>query len=300
MAKKEVKVSIVIVNYKTKELTWKCIQSVIDHTNDVSYEIIVVDNDSNDESVNMLQKLHKENKINLIISDTNLGFAGGNNLGIKIAKGKYVLLLNSDTEVSSDAISRMSDWMDKHDNVGIATCALHGADGVLQSPGGSFPSLAKVFSWMTIEDLPFVDKLIRPFHAKSFLTDTPVQFDWVTGTFFLIRSEVLDEIGVLDEDFFMYTEEVDYCYRARKSGWEIFYVPLWHIIHYGKASSSNEFALLHEFKGIKLFYKKHYPKWQHGLVSLFIKIGSLLRLIAFELIGKPEISKIYVKAFKTA
>lgn len=286
-------VSIIIVNYNTKDLTQQCINSVIETTKGTKKELIVVDNASTDGSVLMLEKLSTRGKIKLIKSKKNLGFSGGNNLGIKASEGEYVLLLNSDTIIQDDAISVMVDWMEKHPKVGIATCSLKGKDGKTQAPGGNFPTLLRVISWMTIEDIPFVDNFIKPFHPKKYKHKKPTQYDWVTGTFFLVRKEVINQIGMLDTNYFMYTEEVDFCFRARKKGWHIYYVPLAEIIHLGMASSSNRYALVQEAKGIKLFYKKHFPSWQFSIMTFFLKIGSLLRAVAYTLIGKREIARTY-------
>lgn len=165
---KETEVSIIIVNYNTKTLTEQCILSVVEYTRDVQYEIIVVDNASNDESIPLLESLNKKGIINLIKSKKNLGFAGGNNLGIKKAKGKYLLLLNSDTMLNDNVIGNVYRWMEDNKDVGVATCALTGTDNVRQAPGGNLPNLLNVISWMTIEDLPFIDKIIKPFHPKKF------------------------------------------------------------------------------------------------------------------------------------
>jgi len=293
MAEKKIKVSVIIVNYNTPELTKECVDSILGNTKDINFEIIIIDNASK-------QKVKKSDKYELIHSTTNLGFAGGNNLGIAKSRGEYVLLLNSDTKLKDNVIEHMCDWMDNHVKVGIATCKLIGTDGKTQSPGGSFPSLLKIASWMTIEDLPYVDKLIKPFHPKDASYDKAIEMDWITGTFFLIRRKVIDQIGMLDEDYFMYTEEVDFCYRAGQKGWGMWHIPEWSITHYGKASSNNEFALTNEFKGIKTFYKKHHPEWQLLAVRFFLKLGSLLRIIAFTLVNKNDIAKIYVKTFKIA
>src|SRR5581483_2735397 len=190
--------SIVIVNYNTKKITLDCIDSVYKNTKDINYEIILVENSSDDPI--LLKDIKKDGKkINLIVSKENLGFAAGNNSGIKIAKGRYVLLLNSDTLVTSNVLAEMVSWMDENPKVGISSCALKNKDGSLQGTGGYFPTLIRVFSWMTIQDFPFVDLFIKPFHPtkeKSFSKNDGFytkerELDWVTGAFFLIRKEVI-------------------------------------------------------------------------------------------------------------
>jgi len=109
----------------------------------------------------------------------------------------------------------------------------------------------------------------------------------------------MDEVGLFDEDFFLYVEEVELSYRFAKAGWEIWYLPKWKIVHYGQVTIGSEGAMVHELKNLKLFYKKHYPAWQLPVLTLILKFGALLRISLYALVGKFNVSKIYVKAFKT-
>ena len=120
----------------------------------------------------------------------------------------------------------------------------------------------------------------------------------MTGAFLLVRKQVIDEIGLMDEEYFMYTEDTDFCFRAKKAGWKIFYLPKWSIVHLGGKSSEKEFPILSEFKNIKLFYKKHYPKWQFPIARLSLKLGAGLRMIAFGILQRKEAMKTYAKAFR--
>ncbi len=297
-----VDLSIIIINFNTKQLTLECVESIRKFTRDIKYEIIVIDNGSN-------EKFPKSKDYKLIESKTNLGFTGGNNLGMKSAKGKYILLLNSDTKISDNVISGMAAWMKNNPKIGISSCSLRNENGSMQGTGGYFPTLIRVFSWMTIQDFPYVDSFIKPFHPtkeKSFSKNEKFysqekELDWVTGAFILIRKEVVDEIGYLDDEYFMYTEETDFCFRAKQKGWKVFYNPKFSITHLGGASSSNsEFSVLSEYKNIKLFYKKHYPKWQYPVLRFFLKIGALGRIFVLGTMRGTENVKIYAKAFEQA
>ncbi len=302
-----IKLSIVIINYKTRELTVDCVRSVIKNTK-LDFEILLVDNASSDGSVELFRKeFGKKKNVTLIESPKNVGFASGNNVGIKKAQGEYVLLLNSDTVVPAGTLDGMVEWVVDNPKVGVATCSLKNKDGTLQGTGGYFPTLLNVASWMTIEDLPFVSGLIKPFHPMRKMMDKneefytePRELDWVTGAFMLIRKSVIDEIGLMDEDYFMYTEDTDFCYRAKKAGWKIFFNPKWSITHFGGASSTSEFAILSEYKGIKNFFKKHYPKWQYLPLRAFLKTGALLRAPVFGLLEGKEAFATYAKAFNQA
>ena len=305
--------SIIIVSFNTKKLTLDCIESILKNTKGVEYEIIVIDNASRDDSIAAISKLITQNsklKLTIITNKKNLGFAGANNQGFKASRGKYVLFLNSDTVINDNVLGEMIGWMDKHPQVGVATCTLKGSNGNLQPTGGYFPTLLTVFSWMIIQDIPGVDLLIKPFHplhAKSFFNQgeyfykKPKRLDWVTGAFLLTRREVLKEVGGWDESYFMYVEEVDLCYRIKKHGWQIWYLPKWSITHLGGASSKiDEFPLLAEYTGIKKFYKKFYPTWQYPTLRFLLKLGSLGRIVLFGILEGRKGANTYLKAFSEA
>src|SRR3989344_6918014 len=148
-------VSVIMVSYNTCKITENCILSVLGNTKKCNFEIIVIDNASGDNSFETLSKLSRTHtQLKVYKNSKNLGFAVANNRGIKKSTGTYYLLLNSDTEVNSNAIGEMVEWMDKHPRVGIASCALRNADGSLQGTGGHFPTLLRVFSWLVIQDIP--------------------------------------------------------------------------------------------------------------------------------------------------
>ncbi len=270
-----VDLSIVIASFNTKDLTIDCIKSVIDLTKGISYEIIVIDNASSDGSA---EAFNKNKKVKLIKNETNLGFAKANNQGIKVASGKFILLLNSDTKLTSNILMPLVDIMEKHADIGVISCALKNKDGSLQATGGYFPTLLRVFTWMFfIDDLPIISGLISSYHPKISFYNTNHEMDWVTGAFFLTRKEIWQKRG-LDEDYFMYVEEVDFCFRVKKDGWKVLYDPQYNLIHYGGASSTSSHPILSEFRGLKIFYKKHKPAWQSLVLRIILKIGAFLRI----------------------
>jgi len=311
MAEK-IDLSIVIISFNIKKLTKECIESVVKNTKAITYEFVVVDNDSKDGSVEMLQKLKnsKTQKLQLIFNKDNRGFGQANNQGMEISNGRYVLLLNSDTLVKSNVLGEIVSWMDKHPKAGIASCGLRFKDGKVQGTGGYFPTLSRVFAWMTfLDDIPGVMKLIKPFHPMHGLSPLGKnvgffrkrrQMDWITGAFFMIRRDTFKDVGYFDKDYFMYVEEVDYCYRTKRAGWEIWYLPKWKIIHYGGASSTAEFPLINEVKGLKTFYKKHEPSWQFGVLRFFLKFGAFLRIFVFGIMRGRDAARTYAKIFATA
>lgn len=299
--------SIIIVSFNTRELLLNCLASLKENIKGIKYEIVVIDNASNDDSVEALGRLKTKN-LRLIKNKKNLGFAAGNNQGIKAARGRYLLFLNSDTIIKDNFLPEMLNWMDRNHRVGIASCGLINKDGTIQGTGGYFPNLLRVFSWMTIEDLPLVDRFIKPFHplhAKSFFRNESFyrrkqELDWVTGAFFLVRKEVVRSVKKWDEKYFMYVEEVDFCFRAKQKGWRVVYNPDWQITHLGGASSTAEFPILSEIRGLKRFYKKFYPIWQYPLLRVLLKVGSFWRMLVFGILEGGKSFKIYVKAFSQA
>jgi len=297
--------SIIIPSYNTKDLITSCVKSIIKHTSGLKYEIIVVDNASTDKSV---EALKKQKKVNLIENNKNLGFAGANNIGYKESKGEYILFLNSDTLLRNNLLKEMIDWMKKNPGVGAASCTLKNSDGSLQATGGYFPTLPRVIAWMFfLDDIPGVNMFIKSFHPMG--NKSPIknisfykkerEIDWLTGAFMLTRKDVLDKLkGPWDESYFMYTEDVDICYRIKRSGHKIMYLPRWDITHLGGASGTKESTILSEFRGVKRFYSKFYPKWQYLILRFLLKTGSLGRIIIFGILEGLNSAKIYAKAFK--
>lgn len=308
MAKSSTDLSIIIVSFNTKKLLLSCIGSVRKYTKEVDYRIIVVDNASHDGTQEAIKKIKD---IKPILNQENLGFAAANNQGIKLSQGRYILLLNSDTELHEDSLSKMVSWMDAHPEVGISSCMLLNPDKSIQETGGYFPTLFRVFLWATfLDDLPFIPRIFGSYHPHGSLYKKERELDWVTGAFFLIRNKVIEDIGLLDEKFFMYVEEVDYCYRAKNKGWKIRYVPNTSIVHLGGGSSSGESvkfkywsagkerSIIGEFNGLKRFYKKHYPVWQYPFLIFFLKLAALLRFFIFGFFGRQVHARtIYGKAF---
>jgi hypothetical protein len=292
--------SIIIASFNTKKLTQEAINSVIKNTKNITFEFIVVDNNSKDGSLEALRKLAAQHKnITLVVNKENVGFGAANNQGMRLAKGRYFLLLNTDTVTTNNVLYEMVKWMDKNTKVGISSCSLKYESGTIQATGGYFPTLGKVFAWMMfLDDLPGISSVIKSFHpmhersplgANTGFYKNDHAMDWVTGAFLMIRAEAAREVGYFDKDYFMYMEEVDYCFRAKKLGWQVMYLPRWSIIHYGGGSAGKEFSLTSEVAGLKVFYKKHLPKWQFPILRLIIKIGALLRI--------PIFGKTYAKIF---
>lgn len=294
--------SVIITSYNTKHLTVDCIKSVFGKTKDINYEVIVVDNASTDGSLNALRKLQKTNtKLLVIENKENLGFAEGNNVGVKRAKGKFILLLNSDTKITSNVLAGTLRVMEKNPKIGVFSCGLKNKDGTFQANGGYFPSLLRVLVWMTyLDNIPGFSEMLTSYHPDLSFYKKKHMLDWVTGAYFLTRKEIWDKVGGLDKKYFMYVEDSDFCFRVKKSGLDVIYDPSFSIIHYGGASSKTSFPLISEFKGLRLFYKKYYPAWKTLALRIMLKGGAAMRMFTLSLFKGPKFFQIYKDAFDTA
>lgn len=289
--------SIIIISYNTADITVQCLKSVLldKGLQQMDYEIIIVDNNSHDDSVEKIKKFEKSIKqksckLILITNKDNRGFGGANNQGIKIAKGNYVLLLNSDTIILHSAISQSLDWLSSHPEASICTAQLLNKDKTIQASGGFFPSLGNMFTWcFSLDDLPLVNKLIKPIHPHTpefythdnFYTKDHSQ-DWVTGAFMLTRKPLLDKVKGFDENYFMYGEELELAYRIKSATKQnqVWYLIGPQIIHLGGASAANQIdPILNEYRGFISFFKKHRPYWQLPTIRFLLKINAFVRFI---------------------
>jgi GT2 family glycosyltransferase len=294
-------VSIIIVSYNTKELLLNCLKSIFRHDPKVEKEVIVVDNASTDGSPHAVKTLFPQ--VTVIENDQNLGFAAASNQGVHHASGAYVLLLNSDTKLKSDAISKLI-LNAQQQNASIATCQLQNSRGELQVPqGGALPNLTNIALWMLfIDDVPLVNRLVTPYQQNSkkyYLSSHPV--GWVSGTALLVDRATYNRLGGLDQNLFMYGEDVEFCYRVHQAGLTIWYFAEPHLIHIQHASSSPVKALTGEYHGLLYLFTKHHPRWQLPLLRYFLATGAFLRLVLFGMIGGNESKKLaYQQAFDLA
>jgi N-acetylglucosaminyl-diphospho-decaprenol L-rhamnosyltransferase len=246
--------SIAIVNWNTRELLAGCLESLLTTVpGDLEAEILVVDNASTDGSATMVRERYSS--VRLIVNGENVGFAPANNQAIGQSRGRYVMLLNSDTEVHPGAAEILVRFMDTHPQAGGCGSRLLNADGSLQvscrpmlTPGREF--------WR----LTFLDRLWpRATYAQDkWALDTPRRVEVIKGACFLLRREALEQVGGLDEQYFMYTEEVDLCYRLAQAGWALWWVPQATVTHYGEASSKQvrEAMYVQLYRSKIQFYRK--------------------------------------------
>ena len=264
--------SVVIVNYRTFELTKNTVNSILQYSHPFSCEIIVVDNASGDDSLAKLQDYFKD-KVKFIQSSQNNGFAAGNNLALRKVTSDYVLLLNSDTVVWQDTLENIYDYMQKHSDVGACGCRVRLENGELDKAcKRTFPNVKN--SFFRLFHIPTKSK-----DDNYNLTDLPddeiYEIDCLTGAFMFIRKEALDEVGLLDETFFMYGEDIDLCYRIKKAGWKIVYFGKSSITHLkGASSKKQKNKLIYEFyRAMYVYYRKHHADESSFIVNIVVYIG---------------------------
>src|SRR3989344_2170440 len=293
--------SVVIVNWNTKKLLENCLISIFKFTKNLSFEVIVVDNNSHDASSQMVAK--KFPQVKLIKNQENLGYAKANNQGIRLAKGKYILLLNSDTYLVENSFKKLANLAGSLKNLGALGPLLLNPDKSIQQSVGFFPHLPQIIWWMSfIDDLPG-GTFLKPYHVDhdSFYKNQH-EVDWITGAAFLIPKKVVGKIGMLDEKIFMYGEDFEWCFRIKKAGFKVYFSPSAKIVHIGGGSVNKirTNAFIGEFRGLEYFYKKYKSHASLQILRLLLKMGTLLRIAAFAMVGRTKTAKSYVEVFKMA
>lgn len=292
-------VSFIIVNWNTKKLLEQAIASLYKYAKGFTFEIIVVDNASEDGSPQMVKR--KFPKVKLIKNKENLGFAKGNNIGIKIAKGEFIFLLNSDAYLIDGSLKNLVARARQIPNLGAIAPQILNEDRSIQQSVGYNPDLIRVILWMSfIDDLPFGD-FLKPYHVDhDRFYKKEHRVGWLTGAAFMVPGNVIAKVGLLDANIFMYGEDVDWCLRIKKAGFEIYYSPAAKLVHIGRGSAGkiSKNAILGEYKGLIYVYTKHKGKFALQMLRLLLKIGALSRIIIFGALGRKETAKFYVEAYK--
>ncbi len=275
-------ISIIIINYNVKEFLENLLLSLVPALKGIAAEIIVVDNASSDGSIEMLKK--KFPSVTAIINKQNIGFAKANNLALHRASGKYILLLNPDTIVNENTLHEMLSFMELHDEVGLAGCKVLNSDGTLQLScrrgfPGPWTSFCKVSGLSSL--FPNI-KLFARYNLTYLDENQSFEVDAVSGAYMMIRKSVYEKIGGLDEQFFMYGEDLDWCYRVQKTGNKVYYVHSAQIIHFKgestKRSNINETRIFYD--AMRLFVRKHFASY--WIIELILSIGiSVRQAVAF-------------------
>lgn len=258
--------SIIIVNYNSKDYLKECLYSIKETAGDIEYEIIVVDNHSFDGSVKFIRQVFPE--VSLVANKFNYGFSRACNQGIRVSKGKYILLLNNDTVLLSNALEEMLTIIENAPGIGLLGCKLLNADRSLQQSFGRVTSFINDFGRKYFINLyekygnAWVGKFLNWTHS------TEKEVEWVKGACMLLRRQAIFDADLMDENYFMYMEEVDLSLRIKQLGWKVFYTPRAEIVHFGgRSTATNQYRASVEYRKSQLyFYKKHYGK--AGLLKL--------------------------------
>ena len=276
-------ISIIIVNWNTKEHLHHCLNSLT-NANDYTQEIIVVDNCSSDGSPEVIEKEYHQ--VRLIKNEANLGFAKANNIGIATSRGKYVALVNSDVIVLDDCIERLIEFMDKNPSVGMAGPRILNADHTLQVSCRHFPTIWKNLCQVLALNMVFAkSSLFAEPMMKYWAHDAERKVDVLSGCFWMLRRAALDEVGLLDESFFIYGEDIDWCRRFHDSRWDVMFYPGAEAIHFGGASSSNapiRFYLEMQKADLQ-YWRKHHGKPGELIYWMIILLRQLVRIPGFAL-----------------
>jgi N-acetylglucosaminyl-diphospho-decaprenol L-rhamnosyltransferase len=283
--------SIIIVNWNVRALLRRCLSSILAPASpdpDVPYtwllrsaqaqvyrfEVLVVDSASSDGSVEMVRAEFPA--LRLYASQENLGYAGGNNWGMRNSHGRYALLLNPDTRVLGDALSEMVAYLDRHPAVGVLGPQLLYPDGGVQSSRRRFPTLRTALIESTFLQKWFpAHPVLRRYYVQDCPDDAISDVDWVTGACMLIRREAMEQVGLIDEAFFMYSEELDWQRRIRAAGWKVTYLPTAQIVHDEGKSSEQVIVFRHiQFQKSKIrYFKKHYGKKAGVMVRCWLLLN---------------------------
>ncbi|MBN2306199.1 MAG: glycosyltransferase family 2 protein [Anaerolineae bacterium] len=280
MTERPLDLSIIIISFNVRDLLRDCLQSVFEHHDALTIEVFVVDNASGDDSAAMVRTEFPQ--VTLIENDDNRGFAAANNQAIEIARGRQVLLLNSDTVVLPGALTTLVALIDSDERIAVVGPKLLNPDGSLQTSCRSFPNPINfsIYSFASYNVLPRLSWPV-PFLLESW--DHSRRLDLMTGhvlgAAMLIRRAVFEQIGTLDEDYFFYGEEKDFCYRAIRAGYRVVFEPAAQIIHYGGQSSQQipQKTMNALYESLDRFTFKHYARWYALLISVILHLGLLFK-----------------------
>lgn len=276
------KLSVIIVSWNAKDYLVTCLHSLIQELIGVDAEIIVVDNYSSDGSSDIVEKIFPA--VKLIRNDQNLGFAKANNIGIKASSGDYVCLINSDIVVNKNCIRRLLEYMDSNANVGVVGPRTLNADGTLQRSCFTLPTVWNSTCRAFALDTLFPQKRIFGSRLMTYWSYDEIRtVEALNGCFLLVRREALNKVGLLDENFFIYGEDMDWCKRFGDSGWGVIFNPWAEAVHYGGASSSNSPIrfYLEMHKADLQYWRKH--KGLRGEVTYFfiLLLHHTLRIVGY-------------------
>jgi N-acetylglucosaminyl-diphospho-decaprenol L-rhamnosyltransferase len=265
-------VSVVVVAYNSLPWLERALESVRGE------ETIVVDNGSTDGSAELVRKRFTEVRL---IEQENRGMGGGNNTGMRVANGRYFLLLNSDAWIVGDGLRRLIEFADAHPDAAVVGPRLLNPDGTLQRSVRGFPTPWRLATeYLFLRKLAPRSRLLNSFYAGGFGHDEVREADWLYGACLLVRRDATDSVGLFDEDFFLFSEEVDWCYRFRQAGWKVLFFPRAEVVHVGGASHGGR-MYTENLRGHLRFFAKHHGLRQAERVRRLLAVSLRLRGLVF-------------------
>ena len=289
----ELDLTISVVTHNTRDLLKTCLGSIYQKAERIRFEVLVVDNGSTDGTMEMIQKEFPQ--VKLIENQKNLGFARANNQAIKRGKGRYFLLFNPDSIFKNGSLNETIKFMDRHPEVGILGCKILNSDGTIQESNASFPNLftefLRVFQLKKIiASVKLRKKIgqklgrllgstIREYFRVYWDSERVRGVDWVTGACLIVKRKAIEDVGLLDENFFMYYEDADWCYRMHHKGWRVYYYPFFEIVHCaGKTGTGfSQRVFFERQKSMYYYFQKHAGKKVLFLLGLLVRSGIALR-----------------------
>ena len=295
--------SIIILSYNTADLTLKCLKSIQDQyqkkLKSGEFEIIVADNASTDGSVEAIRNFQfsifnfqsnsniKTKNFQIIKNEKNYGFSKGNNFGAKEARGKYLLFLNSDTEIQDRGLLEMINYLDENENVGVLGAKLLNQDGSSQRSAGKFYNILNVFLMLfggeKIASIRFSPKIIK-------------EVDWVSGAALMIKKGIFYKLNGFDEKIFMYMEDMELCFRVKRSGFKTVFYPNITILHKELGSSNRKFAIINIYKNLLYFYDKHKNFLEYTLIKVLLYLKAILAIVIGIITHNSYLTLTYKKA----
>ncbi|MFC1663212.1 glycosyltransferase family 2 protein [Patescibacteria group bacterium] len=241
----DIELSIIILNYRTKGLLKQCIRGIEQSQVSITHEVIVVDNKSGDSSVSMVKS--NFDNVRLIEADKNRGYAAGNNIGIKEARGKFILIINPDIAIFKGAVEAMVSYMNNNEKVAVIGPKLINPDGSTQISCYRFPTyMTPIYRRTPIGKLPKAKKNLKQYLMSDWHRNENKQVDWVLGACMLVRKSAIDKVGLMDERYFLYFEDIDWCRRFWKEGYQVHYLADVDLVHYHQRQSAESPG----FKGV--------------------------------------------------
>lgn len=274
-----VELSVIIVSWNVRDLLRQCLSSIALNKDNLQLEVIVVDSASSDDTVAMVAREFPD--VHILAQSENVGFPRGNNIGMRAASGRYLLLLNPDTRVLAGALVKLVSFINGKPEIGVVGPRLRYPDGTIQSSRRRFPTMFTAFFESTWLESYAPRPVLRSYRVLDVPEGETVEVDWVMGAALLVRSEVIETVGLMDESYFMYSEELDWCRRIKEAGWRIVYYPEAEVVHYEGKSSEQAVTSRHiNFQRAKLrYFRKFHGPYASALLRLYLLLSYAIQLL---------------------